>query len=146
MNTVDQMSELQELESFYCEMHKDVYGVKARWYHAESVEQARQDLASLEAALEAEFAREREQQARAVAQFEASVDNCVRSGAQNRETALRWLMDGSSAGGDWEYFCYQNGLPYGYFRDEPLRSMIEAHEYAEWSADLDAISFAQQGV
>jgi len=26
-------------------------------------------------------------------------------------------MDASSADGDWDYFCYQNGLPYGYFKE-----------------------------
>jgi hypothetical protein len=27
-------------------------------------------------------------------------------------------MDASNASGDWEYFCYLNGLPYGYFNKE----------------------------
>jgi hypothetical protein len=38
-------------------------------------------------------------------------------GAKDRATALRWIMDASQAGGDWEYFCFLNGLPYGYFRE-----------------------------
>jgi hypothetical protein len=26
-------------------------------------------------------------------------------------------MDASQADGDWEYFCFLNGLPYGYFKE-----------------------------
>jgi hypothetical protein len=37
-------------------------------------------------------------------------------GARDRETALRWIIDASPAAGDWEYFCFLNGLPYGYFK------------------------------
>jgi hypothetical protein len=36
-------------------------------------------------------------------------------GARDRETALRWIMEASTANGDWEYFCFLNGLPYRYF-------------------------------
>ena len=38
----------------------------------------------------------------------------MESGAKIREVALGWLMDTSGANGDWEYFCFLNGLPYGY--------------------------------
>jgi len=27
------------------------------------------------------------------------------------------LMDASDANGDWDYFCFLNGLPYGYFSE-----------------------------
>ena len=42
------MTELEELECLYIEMYKDVHGMKARWYRADSVEQARRDIARLE--------------------------------------------------------------------------------------------------
>ena len=54
------MTELEELESIYCEMHKDAYGVKARWYRAASVEQARKDIESLSQALDQVMAHEKD--------------------------------------------------------------------------------------
>ena len=53
--TQQELSELEQLEIIYCDMHKDVYGVKARWYRAESVEQARRDLDLLAQALDADL-------------------------------------------------------------------------------------------
>jgi hypothetical protein len=110
------MTELEELECLYAEMFKDVHGMKARWYRAESVEQARADIARLEQELIlAEKARV-EQEARDAVKFEKRVDDTIKAGAGNRETALRWIMDADNANGDWEYLCYLNGLPYGYFK------------------------------
>lgn len=111
-----QMTELEELEQMYCELHKDVYGVKARWYKAESIEQARKDLDSLQAAGEVVWAEERKAQEAAVARFEQRVTATIQSGAKDRETALRWIHQAEDTQGDDEYLCYNLGLPYGYFR------------------------------
>ena len=106
----EELSELEQLESIYCHMHKDVYGVKARWYRAESVEQARRDLASLEAARVAELEREAHAQREAIAAFQALVD------AYGFENAKRWQHDAFNTAGDDEYLEYNLGLPYGYFK------------------------------
>jgi len=113
----EQLTELQELEMLYCEMYKDVYGVKARWYRADSVEQARKDLDLLQECLREETKREEAAQAKAIEEFEATVQHAIEFGAGDRETALRWLIDDApgEACGDREYFCFLNGLPYGYF-------------------------------
>jgi hypothetical protein len=34
--------------------------------------------------------------------------------ATNRARIIEWLMDAEGANGDFEYFCYTQGLPYGY--------------------------------
>jgi len=52
----------------------------------------------------------------AIDRFEQHVTNTICMGARDRETALRWIMDASNANGDWEYLCYDLGLPYHYFR------------------------------
>ncbi len=103
-------SELEELESIYCEMHKDVYGVKARWYRAESVEQAQADLARLEEALKVEMEREAAAQQKAVDAFMALA---TQYGFDN---ARRWQHDAYGTQGDDEYLCYHLGLPYGFFK------------------------------
>jgi hypothetical protein len=91
-------------------MYKDVYGVKARWYRAESVEQARKDLESLGQALEAEMAREKAAQEEAIAGF-------MKLAAQyGFENAKRYQHDACGTQGDDEYLCYHLGLPYGFFK------------------------------
>lgn len=105
------MTELEELESIYCDMHKDVYGVKARWYRAESVEKAREDLKVLEAALEVQMEADRKSQQEAIAAFE----ELARSYG-GVETAKRWQHQTYGTDGDDEFLCYHLGLPYGYFK------------------------------
>jgi hypothetical protein len=103
------MTELEELESLYCEMHKDVYGVKARWYRAESVEQARADLDRLGKELEAQIAKDKEFQAEAIAAF----DELVKSFGY--ENAKRWQHQAYNTDGTDDHLEYCLGLPYKYF-------------------------------
>jgi len=110
------MTELEELESIYCEMYKDVHGMEAGWYRAESVEQARADIARLEEELILSEKARIEDEARAVVKFCKRIEDTIKAGAGNRETALRWIMEADDARGDWEFLCYLNGLPYGYFK------------------------------
>ena len=105
-----QMTELEELESIYCELHKDVYGVKARWYRAESVEQARKDLSRLEQEAQAQAAQDKVFQQEAIAAFQQLVDS------YGFENAKRWQHQAYGTEGDDEYLAYQLGLPYGYFK------------------------------
>ena len=107
-------------ENTVSDLHKDAYGIRpgsafwAQWIEAcDDGKQAIWDrlLRSLDAAMEEE--REREQ--RAIERFEALVRVNIDAGAEDRETALRWIMDASRANGDWEYLCFQYGLPYRYF-------------------------------
>lgn len=109
--TATPMTELEELESIYCDMHKDVYGVKARWYRAESVEKAREDLAQLQAALEIQMDQDAQYQKEAIAAFE---ELAVSWGGV--ETAKRWQHQAYSTDGDDEALEYRLGLPFGYFK------------------------------
>lgn len=109
--TWEELSELEQLESIYVEMHKDVYGVKARWYKAKSVEQARADLAVLEREL-----KEKEK-ADAIAQ-QAAIDGFYKVMSAHNidfETAKRWHHQMYNTQGDDEYLCYNLGLPYKFF-------------------------------
>lgn len=107
--TWDELTELEQLETAYCEMHKDVYGVKARWYWTESVEQARRDVESLQQALERAERYERVVQQVAVAKFEELVR------LYGFEQAKRWQHDACGTTGDDERLCWELGLPLNYF-------------------------------
>ena len=108
-------------EDTISDLHKDAYGFRPTesfwtfWNEATDVQkQATWD--SLVDTMEASVAREREEQARSVEIFEALVAKTISHGAQDRETALRWIMDESGCDGDWDYLAWANGLPYQYFR------------------------------
>ena len=106
-----EMTELEELESIYCEMHKDAYGVKARWYRAESVEKARADIEVLGKVLEDQMAADAVAKQEAIKTFEELAKTCG-----GFETAKRWQHQAYRTDGDDEFLCYHLGLPYGYFK------------------------------
>ena len=115
----EDMTELEQAEATYSDMHKDAYGFRPRdvtegW----TLEQYEAEFAILEKAIAESIAETREYQQACSEIFEERVLDVIASGAGDRETALRWIMDGSEAGGDWEYFCFLNGLSYGYFRSK----------------------------
>ena len=105
------------LECYY-DYYKSVHGIRPRWvsFDGMSRDEIDAEFQSLKLTADVVFAAEAEREQKAIERFEQLVSDTINSGAQNRETALRWIMDGSEAMGDWEYFCYLNGLPYGYFR------------------------------
>ena len=107
---LSELEQLEQLESTYCEMHKDVYGVKARWYRAETVEQARRDLELLEQALREEMARVAAAQQLAIEAFQELVNS------YGFDNAKRWQHDAYDTRGDDEYLCCCLGLPYGFFK------------------------------
>jgi hypothetical protein len=103
------------------DLHKDAYGYRPgegfweRWAKATDEEkQAEWDW--LCQVLEREMAFEREAQAQAVVRFGKLIEQTIASGAGDRETALRWIMESSDCFGDWDYLAYQHGLPYNYFK------------------------------
>lgn len=116
MQVETQMTELQELECLYSELYKGVYGVKARWYVAVSVDQARRDIEQLEAEGRRVAEHERIEQEKATVQFEARVQQIIETGAKDRATAMRWIHDAEGTQGDNDYLCYCLGLPYGYIK------------------------------
>jgi len=66
--------------------------------------------------IEQEEIARKESEAEAIVRFEDSVLNLMHTGT-NRTRVIAWLMDAEGANGDFEYFCFTQGLPYGYFKD-----------------------------
>jgi hypothetical protein len=71
---------------------------------------------TLAKAIDAEYIARKEAEARAIDAFEDRVTNLMHTGT-NRERIIAWLMDAEGANGDHEYFCFTQGLPYGYFNN-----------------------------
>ena len=118
MKTWEQMTEQEQLQCMLWDAYKDAHGVRPRFMNmdAMSVEDLKKEIDYCCAVIEENNIREAEEQKIAIEKFEQHVTNTICMGARDRETALRWIMDASNADGDWEYFCYLNGLPYGYFK------------------------------
>lgn len=104
------------------DLHKDAYGTRGgelfrnQWNEAD--DDGKQKIwDSLLDALERSIQEEKEQDELAVTLFNAKVKNIITCGAGNRETAIRWIVQGMGLsetdlmyGGD--YVCYNLGLPY----------------------------------
>ena len=116
--TWEQMSDLEQAQCQYWDMYKDAYGVRPR-----GVDTSAWTLADFDAEfqllgeiIKQEDIARKAAETEAIEKFEQHIINTICMGARNRETALRWIMDASNANGDWEYLCYDLGLPYQYFR------------------------------
>ena len=108
-------------ENTVSDLHKDAFGFRPSqcwWEQWKSNTPAEKQVEwdYLIKAMEASFDEEKERESRAVVEFEIQVGRCRENGAKSREMALRWIMEASGADGDWEYFCFLNGLPYHYFK------------------------------
>lgn len=107
-------------ENTVSDLHKDAYGFRpsAYWWEiwSESTDEQKQGTwDDLIDQLNYSMEQEKQAQARAIDRFEHLVAKTIEHGAANRETALRWIMDASDCRGDWDYLCWQHGLPYGFF-------------------------------
>lgn len=114
----EEMSRQEQLSSIYSDMYKDVHGFRPRGYTTMSESELEKALDSLSAELESVIDEEQADQQRAVAKFEASVESTIASGATDRKTAIKWLLeaDGLEADSsfDREHYEFRRGLPYGY--------------------------------
>jgi hypothetical protein len=113
----EEMSELEQAQCMYWDMYKDAYGVRPR-----GIDTSTWTLADFDAefkvlgeAIEREEVQRKAAETQAVVDFENRVANLMHTGT-NRERVIAWLMDAEGANGDFEYFCYTQGLPYSYFR------------------------------
>lgn len=107
---------IEELEQIYCDFHKDVHGVKARWIKFSSVEEGQKALDALQAEGNIIWAEEAKQQEEAAARFEARVTETIALGAGDRATAMRWIHEAEDTQGDDEYLCWKLGMKYGYLK------------------------------
>jgi len=113
----EEMSALEQAREIYWDMYKDAYGVRPRGVDtsAWTLEDFDAEFKLLGTIIEQENVARKEAEARAIVEFEDRVQNLMHTGT-NRERVIAWLMDAEGATGDFDYFCFCVGLPYGYFR------------------------------
>ena len=105
------------------DLHKDAYGFRPsadfwqEWNNtSDSNRQCIWDrlLQTLEISLE----QERESQQLAIQRFENQVTEMLPQ-YHDRAAVIQAMMEKHHSGNDYEYFCFTQGLPYGYFNSEP---------------------------
>lgn len=106
----------------FSDLHKDAMGFRPsraffEWMNTANDDQLQAEWDSLIDALDRRMNYEAEREREAIIAFEKLVTNTIESGAKDRKTALRWIMDASICAGDWEFLCYEHGIPYGYFKE-----------------------------
>ena len=113
----EEMTALEQAQCTYSDFHKDAYGFRPRndisdW----TLEDFDREFAVFARVCEENRIQEEAAEAEAIVRFEDRVTNLMHTGT-NRARVVAWLMDAEGANGDYEYFCFTQGLPYGYFKE-----------------------------
>lgn len=116
------MTRKEDLECIYWDFYKEVHNFRPRHINFAELTEAdlEQMLTQLGEQAKVVFAQQAEAEKVAIIRFETSIDALYACGAKTREDALRWIMEASGCDGDWEFLCYENALPYGYFKSVDL--------------------------
>ena len=103
--------------------HKEAYGFKPSWTHlmSLSMEELEEESRQVSDAAQAVYEEEEQQKADSAKEFEDRIQVVIESGAGDRATALRWIMDAEIPEEDRrtqlataDYVRYELGLPYSY--------------------------------
>ena len=108
--------ERDNLATYIYEGHKDAFGVKGRHYNFEamSLEELKAEADYISRSVREQMELEANMEKEAVARFEKAIAEYLAMGAEDRETAIRWVLqaEGLENEHDPSYVCYSLGLPY----------------------------------
>jgi len=118
-------------DELYSDFHKDTYGVRPgesgfRYWNSLTPAQKQAEWERMGETMRAEQEWEKQQQERAIVEFETAIQAAIDLGAGDRATAIKWQIQ---AGG-WEceydagYICYCLGLPYHKGYEEEFQPFI----------------------
>jgi hypothetical protein len=117
----EELSELEQAQEIYSDMHKDAYGFRPRFdYSNYTLEQFTAEFETMGKVIEQENSTRKDAEVKAVKRFEKQLASMMQDGAQTRQQALKWIHDAEGSGGDESYLEYLIGLPYGYFQKTTL--------------------------
>jgi hypothetical protein len=113
----EEMSDLEQAQCTFWDMYKDAYGFRPRGIDTSTwtLEQFQEEFVILGQAIDREETLRKAAEAEAVVAFETRVQVLIGSGADDRETAIRWIHEAEETNGDNDYLAWTLGLPYRYF-------------------------------
>ena len=114
----EDMTELEQAQATYWDMHKDAYGFRPRGVDTSSwtLEQFLEEFVILGQAIDREETARKAAESKAVELFERRVAELISTGAKDSEMAMRWIHEAEETRGDDDYLAWSLGLPYQYFR------------------------------
>lgn len=114
--TDTEMSILEEYRNTWWDMYKDAYNIRPRGINTDgwSVSDFEEEFEYLEKVIDRENAERKEMEDEAIRRFEILVTKTINTGAADRNTAVRWILDDER---DVEHFEWQNSLPFGYLKE-----------------------------
>ena len=113
----EELSELEQAQEIYSDMHKDAYGFRPRFdYSTWTLDKFNSQFELMGQIIEADNKVEKENQEKSAHDFEMRVLSLLQTGAKDRTMAVRWIHEAEGSNGDNEYLCFLLGLPYSYFR------------------------------
>lgn len=107
-------------EDSVSDLHKDAYGFRPyatwwSWWNTCSDDEKQAEWDSLIITLKRSMEHVEEIRRDMIVRFESRIDMIIASGAADRKTAVRWMMDSMDVDcDDVSYFEYLNGIEYGY--------------------------------
>jgi hypothetical protein len=112
------MTQLEQAQATYWDMHKDAYGFRPRGIDtsAWTLEQFEAEFVILGQAIDREEIVRKEAETKAVELFERRVAELISTGARDYVMAMRWIHEAEETNGDNDYLAWTLGLPYQYFR------------------------------
>ena len=123
------INERQELETFIYEGHKDAFGRKGRHYNfdAMSIEELRAEADWISGEVVKAIAEEEAAEERALADFKKEVETVIGYGAENRETALRWMTSTETFYLEQcvEAWVYNQGILFTDYGRELVKELME---------------------
>jgi hypothetical protein len=113
----EEYTPLEQAQCTFWDAYKDAHGFRPRHIDtsAWTLEQFDSEIAELCDVMTANEAQREQAEAIAAHEFEMRMMDLMRSGAKDREMAMRWVHEAEGSNGDDEYLCYLVGLPYRYF-------------------------------
>ena len=113
----EELSELEQAQEIYSDMHKDAYGFRPRFdYSTWTLDKFNSQFELMGQIIEADNKVEKENQEKSAHDFEMRVLSLLQTGAKDRTMAVRWIHEAEGSNGDNEYLCFLLGLPYSYFK------------------------------
>ena len=113
----EELSELEQAQAIYSDMHKDAYGFRPRFdYNTWTLKKFNAEFELMSRIIEDDNKVKQENQAQAAHDFEMRVLSLLQTGAKDRTMAVRWIHEAEGSNGDNEYLCFLLGLPYSYFK------------------------------
>jgi hypothetical protein len=113
----EEYTPLEQAACTFWDMYKDAHGFRPRHINTSTwtLEQFEAEFELLDRIINQENILRLEREATASHEFEMRMQDLLRSGAKDREMAMRWIHEAEGSNGDDEYLCFLLGLPYRYF-------------------------------